>query len=111
MSLPIHDPRHAWNRLIGAARTVSDERALTAPFGFATRVAALALGREDRAASLFDVFAFKALGIACLLAACSVALNFSELSRRVGGSGTAAVGEDPLLAGNDAVAVVLALAD
>lgn len=111
MSLPIHHPRHAWNRLTAAARTVSDDRDRSAPFGFATRVAALALGRESRGVSLFDVFALKALGIACLLAACSVALNFGEISRRVGGSGPGAGGEDPLLAGNDTVAVVLALAD
>lgn len=111
MNLPIHDSRQAWNRLTSAARTVSDERGRAAPYGFATRVAALALGRDVRATSLFDVFALKALGIACLLAACSVALNFNEISRRVGGSGAATVGEDPLLAGNDAVAVVLALAD
>lgn len=111
MNLPIHHPRHAWNRLAAAARTVADDRDLSAPYGFATRVAALALGREARAASLFDVFALKALGIACLLAACSVALNFGEISRRVGGSSTGTSGDDPLLAGNDAVAVVLALAD
>jgi len=111
MNLPIHDPRHAWNRLTAAARTVPGAREDAAPYGFATRVAALALGREIRATSLFDVFALKALGIACLLAACSVALNFNEISRRVGGSGPAALGEDPLMTGNDAVAVVLALAD
>ncbi len=112
MSLPIHDPRHPWNRLTTVARSLADDRGARAPFGFATRVAALAMGREVRTASLFDVFALKALGIACLLAAGSVALNFSEVSRRLGGSSSGGtVGEDPLLAGQDAVAIVLALAD
>lgn len=106
------DPRHPWNRLSAAARTVRDDRDTSAPFGFATRVAALALGREVRATSLFDVFALRALGIAVLLAACSVAFNFGEVSRRVSGSGpSGAVADDALLPVNDAVSVVLALAD
>lgn len=101
-----NDPRHPWSRLTKAARTVRDERPTTAPYGFATRVAALAMSQERRVASLVDLFAFRALGVACLLAVISAAMNYSEVARRLSGGGTS---DDLLL--NDTVSVVLALAD
>ena len=112
MNSHLVDPRHPWTRLTAAARTVGDDREASAPFGFATRVASLALGREIRAVSLFDVFALRALAIAVLLAAGSVAFNFGEVSRRVAVSpGAGMVTDDVLLPVKDAVTVVLALAD
>ena len=108
---PIH-PRPAWARLTAAARTVRDDRDTSAPFGFATRVAALALGQERKLGSLFDLLAPRALWVAGMLAVISVAMNYSELSGR--GSGAAAgttAGDDLMLPVNDAVTVVLALAD
>lgn len=109
MNLPLNSPRHPWARLASAARTVRDDRATAAPFGFATRVAALALGQEPGMVSLFDVFAVRALWVAGLLAVFSVAMNYGELASRLGGAGPGA--DDSLLGANDAVAVVLALAD
>ena len=112
MMTHINDPRHPWSRLTAAARTVRDDRDASAPFGFATRVVALALGRERKMVSLFDVFALRALGVACLLAIFSVVMNFGELSRRLAGpQQTSAMVEDVLPPVQDAVAVVLALAD
>ena len=110
MNIPLNDPRHPWARLTAAARTVRDARDTSAPFGFATRVGALALARERPLASLFDLFALRALTVASLLAIFSIAVNYSELSNRLAGASPGA-GDDLLLTGSDAVTVVLALAD
>ncbi len=110
MNLPLNDPRHPWARLTTAARTVLDARDASAPLGFATRVSALGLAGVRPLVSLFELFALRALAVACLLAIVSIAVNYSELSRRIGGASSSA-GDDMLLAGSDAVSVVLALAD
>ena len=72
-----NSPHTPWSRLTAAARTVADGREVTAPCGFATRVAALAMAQERKVASLFERFAFRALGAACLLALLSAAVNYS----------------------------------
>jgi len=77
----LNDPRHPWSRLTAAARRAPDDRGDTAPYGFSTRVAALALAPERNVASLFERFAFRALGVACLLALLSVAVNYSILTK------------------------------
>ncbi len=100
-------PGSVWNRLATAARHVSDARATAAPSGFGTRVAALGLARRAPV-SLLDLLAWRALGVACILALSAVALNYEEAARRLGGL---AGGEEPLPIGEDVVAVVLALAD
>jgi len=97
-------PGSVWNRLVRAARLAPDPRATAAPLGFGTRVVALALGRRAPV-SLLDLLA---LGVACILALCAVALNYEEAARRLGGL---AGGEESLPIGEDVVAVVLALAD
>lgn len=71
--------RDPWSRLVTAARTVRDDRDTTAPYGFATRVAALAFSQERRVVSVFDRFALRAFGVACLLAIASVAVNYSVM--------------------------------
>jgi hypothetical protein len=60
------------------------------------------------APSLLDLLAWRALGVACLLALSAVALNYEEAARRLG---SLAGGEETLPIGEDMVAVVLALAD
>lgn len=119
MSSHFNDPRHPWARLTAAARTVRDDRDASAPYGFATRVAALALAQEEKVASLFDRFALRALGVACLLAIGSVALNYDSILAEQ----TPVAGAAPIIAGNvnldevvlasttDAVAVVFDIAD
>lgn len=71
----------AWLRLAAAARRAEDHRDEAAPYGFATRVAALALAeRRVSAAALFERFSWRALGVAGLLALVSVASNYSALA-------------------------------
>ncbi|MSU68593.1 MAG: hypothetical protein EXS40_08470 [Opitutaceae bacterium] len=93
-------PKHPWNRLTAAVRRIAHERDTAAPFGFAARVAALALAQERKVASLFERFAFRALGAACALALMSVVVNYSSL-----GSALALVDDD--LVEDDPVAVLL----
>ena len=74
----VNDPQHPWSRLTRAAQQIRDERDTSAPYGFATRVGALAFS-SPRAVSLVERFALRAVGIATLLALASVAVNFSAL--------------------------------
>ena len=80
-----------------------DDREVAAPYGFATRVAALAFARERRFVSLIERFALRALGVACLLALVSVAANFSLLT---GTNPTVGAVEEEVPV-EDAVAVLL----
>jgi len=89
-----------WSRLTTAARTVTDDRDTAAPYGFATRIAALAMAQERRVTSLFERFAFRALGAACLLAVLSAVANYSVFSA------PSAVSDDELTE-DDPVAVLL----
>jgi hypothetical protein len=116
MNHNMNDPRHPWTRLTAAARNARDERDSSAPYGFATRVAALAMAQEARVVSLIDRFAFRALGVASLLAICSVALNYEVLAPTVvPAPAQVATGssyeEADLAPTDDAVAIVLGLAD
>lgn len=72
-----------WQKLVAAARNMRDERDTAAPYGFATRVAALAMAaeREPTGVALIDRFAWRALSVAALLAVISVASNYSSLIR------------------------------
>ena len=97
------NPKHPWSRLTAAARTVRDEREVAAPYGFATRVTALAFAHERRFVSLIERFAFRALGVACLLALVSVAANYSLLT---GANPTVGAVEEEVPV-EDAVAVLL----
>lgn len=72
------DPQHPWQRLAAAARQ-TPEGAESAPYGFATRVAALAASSERAVGSLWERFSLRALGVACLFALVSVGANYSAL--------------------------------
>jgi hypothetical protein len=121
MSSNFNDPRNPWARLTAAARTVRDDRDDTAPYGFATRIAALALAQEEKVASLFeekvaslfDRFALRALGVSCLLALFSVALNYETLSTPASTAAPVMVAglDEVMLPTSDAVAVVFDIAD
>ena len=69
-----------WPRLAAAARQARDTRDTAAPYGFATRVAALAMAQERLAVSLLERFSLRALGLAGLLALVCVAANFSTVT-------------------------------
>lgn len=114
MNHNLNDPRHPWARLVAAAREVRDERATSAPYGFATRIAALALAQERRVASLFERFALRAVGVATLLALFSVVLNYRALSTTGVATANAAMGqveEFDFAPADDAVAIVLDFTD
>lgn len=96
----LNEPKHPWNRLTAAACTVADDRDVTAPYGFATRVVALALAQERKVASLFERFAVRALCAAFLLALLSVVVNYPAL-------GTAPSASEDELTEDDPVAVLL----
>lgn len=98
------DPQHPWSRLVAAARRAPDERDPAAPYGFATRMAALAFTQERRMASLVERFALRAVGVASLLAILSLVVNYSALT-----SPSSTSVEDELLPTEDAVNVVLDL--
>ena len=89
------DPQHPWSRLTAAARRAPDDRDPAAPYGFATRVAALAMTQERAVTSLLERFSFRALGVACLLALVTVATNYSALASSLGDD-EAGVTDDPV---------------
>ena len=104
----LNEPRHPWNRLIAAARRAPDAREAGAPYGFATRVAALA-GSSERATSLFELFALRAVAVSSLLAIASVALSYSALTAPA--KPVPATHEEEVVPLDDAVSVVLGLTD
>jgi hypothetical protein len=70
-----------WTRLVAAARLLRDQPSDAAPYGFSTRIAALAIASRRVPATLVERFAWKAVGLAALLAITSVAINYSFLNR------------------------------
>ena len=108
-----HDP---WSRLVRAARQAPDDRDTSAPYGFSTRVAALAFAVERHSVSVLDRMAWRALGVAGLVALFSVMLNYGELSAlNAPLAAPAATAVTPVefepFAHDDAVSIVLNLAD
>ena len=110
MNHNLNDPRHPWSRLTAAAREGREDRDASVPYGFATRVVALAFAQERRVASLFERFALRAVGVASLLALFSIVLNYPALSA-TGGSTVNQSDEIELVPTDDAVAIVLDFAD
>lgn len=114
MSPDFNDPRHPWARLTAAARTVHDDRDSSAPYGFTTRMAALAFAAHQNVPSLFERFALRALGVASLLALGSVALNYNSINSEpaaLSGPVVAANIDEVMLPTTDAVAVIFDIAD
>lgn len=112
MNHDLNDPRHPWARLTAGARQAIDSADNSVPYGFATRIAALALSQEQKVVSLMDRFALRALGVAALVMVFSVALNYRVLSTAlVQEPVVAAAAEEEVLGTFDAVAVVLDIAD
>jgi hypothetical protein len=112
----LNDPRHPWARLTVAARQQQDERDASAPYGFATRVTALAFSSELKVASLFDRLALRAFGVAALLALGSVALNYNSITTAttpVSAETVAAASDELILPPTDVdvVAMVFEIAD
>jgi len=75
----------AWHRLVTAARQATPvARDDAAPFGFATRVAALALAAEQpNLRTSLNRFSWRALGLALMLMLLSIAANYSAVTKVV----------------------------
>ena len=74
----------SWQKLVAVARQARDDRPETAPYGFATRIAALAMaGEVPEHANLFERWSWRAVAIAGLFAAVSVAANYTALTSSV----------------------------
>jgi hypothetical protein len=87
--------QESWQRLAAAARNTRDDRDCEAPYGFSARVAALAMSEERRPMRPFEYFAMRAVGLACLLAVASVAVNYSAITRLID-SHSPAPSDDPI---------------
>lgn len=108
--MKLQDPKHPWTRLMVAARQVRDERDMSAPYGFATRVVAIALSQDKRVGSIAERFALRAVGVSCLLALLSLALNYGALTSPAPAIPSVAA-EMFIPPAHDAVAVVLDFAE
>lgn len=97
------DHNQPWARLTAAARRAPLAGDTAAPYGFATRVSALAFAAERPMRSLFERFSLRAVGVASLLAVLSVMANYSALATSI-----SSTGDDELVAGEDPVSVFLA---
>lgn len=87
-----------WEKLVGVARGARDDRPESAPYGFATRVAALALAGEGLSgATLFERWSLRAVAVAGLLAVLTVAVNYSSFT---------SYGDDDLLTEESTVAAL-----
>jgi hypothetical protein len=84
-----------WDRLVAAARRAPVPAAASAPFGFATRVAAQGLSAEPLVDAPFERMALRAMGVACLLALSAVAVNYSSLRQWLNPEATP-VPDDPV---------------
>lgn len=87
-----------WLRLVSTARLARDDRPSEAPFGFSTRVSALAMSLPRQSfVALFDRLSHRALGIAAILFVACAALNMSS---------TTATSEDELIVQDPVVEMI-----
>jgi hypothetical protein len=73
----------AWLRLVKAARQAGAPGDESAPFGFSTRVSALAMQRpaaKSSALAAVAAFSWRALGLALMLMFLSIVANYSVLA-------------------------------
>jgi hypothetical protein len=86
----------AWQRLAAAARRAPPAGDESAPYGFSTRVAALAFAAQRPPTSAFARLSLRAAAVACLLAVVAVALNFSAITGAFEDEWSVAAGDDPI---------------
>ena len=75
----MNTPEKSWQRLLEAARKAPQSGDEAAPFGFSTRVAALAFEPGRRESSAFARLSLRAAAVAGLLAVAAVAANFTAI--------------------------------
>jgi hypothetical protein len=86
----------SWQRLVEAARRAPPAGDEAAPYGFSTRVAALAFEKAPPQASVFGRMALRAAGVACLLALVAVGLNYSAIKGAFEDDAAVAANDDPV---------------
>ena len=86
----------AWERLTAAARKAPAGADESAPFGFSTRVAALAFEAGRAQPSPFARLAIRAALVSFLLAAAAVGINYSAIAGAFADEPPAAAGDDPV---------------
>jgi len=87
----------AWQRLVAAARRAAPAgRDESAPYGFPTRVAALAFGAESPSPSIFARLSLRAAAVACVLALVSVAVNYRAITGVFENESVVAANDDPV---------------
>lgn len=69
----------AWARLTAAARRAADDRGVSAPYGFATRVAARAMSAPSLTGALLEKFALRGLLAACACSAAAAAFGYAAI--------------------------------
>jgi hypothetical protein len=85
-----------WRKLVLAARRAPATPDEPAPFGFSTRVAALAFAAQPASPSPFARVALRAAVVACLLAVAAVAANYSAIAGAFGDEAAVAANDDPV---------------
>jgi hypothetical protein len=86
----------SWQRLVSAARRAAPAADESAPYGFSTRVAALAFERAQPSPSALARLSLRAAFIACALAVVAVAANYSAIRGAFEDTPAAAPGDDPV---------------
>ncbi len=92
----MNNPEQSLEKLLAAARKApAAARDESAPFGFSTRVAALAFEQREPRASAFARLSLRAALVACAFAVAAVAINFSAITSAFDADTTASV-DDPI---------------
>jgi hypothetical protein len=86
----------SWQKLVAAARRAPASGDESAPFGFSTRVAALAFESRPSTTAAYGRLAFRAAAVAGLLAVASVALNFSAIAGAFDDTASPVAPDDPI---------------
>jgi hypothetical protein len=86
----------SWQKLVAAARRAPAAGDESAPFGFSTRVAALAFESREPRVSDFARMSLRAAAVAGLLAVVAVAANFSAIRGALDDDTAAATSDDPI---------------
>jgi hypothetical protein len=86
----------SWQKLLVSARRAPPAGDESAPFGFSTRVAALAFEQRRPAGSEFARMSLRAAAVAGLLAVAAVAVNFSAIKGAFDDATATAAPDDPI---------------
>jgi hypothetical protein len=86
----------SWQRLLAAARRAPGPGDESAPFGFSTRVAALAFEPAPPSASAFARLSLRAAAVAGLLAVAAVAANYPAIAGAFDDQPPVTAGDDPI---------------